>query len=96
LSLNVNFQITDGRGSNSKNAVALKKRQNFGNYGGNSMACVQVDFVQPLLLEFPKKTDSCIIYRQNQNKCCTEIPATYSVLFLVCTHGHNQRPLVPK
>jgi hypothetical protein len=67
-----------------------------GNYGENRMACVQVDFIQALLPELAKKSNSCIIYRQNQSKRCTEIPATHSVLFLICTHGHNQRPLVPK
>jgi hypothetical protein len=54
------------------------------------MACSQVDFVQALLPEFLKK-----LYHQNQNKCCTEIPGTRSILFLICTRGHNQRPLVP-
>jgi hypothetical protein len=47
------------------------------------MACVQVDFIQALLPEFPKKSNSCIIYRQNQVQ-------------FVPSHGHNQRPLVPK
>jgi hypothetical protein len=53
---------------------------------------VQVDFVQALLLEFLKKSNSYI----NQSKRCTEIVATRSLLFLICTHCHNQRPLVPK
>jgi hypothetical protein len=99
LAFHVNFQNTDAHASNSRNAVAiaLKKRYSLGNYGENSMTCVQVDFVQALLPEFPKKINSCILYRQNQNKCCTEIRATCSVLFLICTvAGHNQRPLVPK
>jgi hypothetical protein len=60
------------------------------------MACVKVDIVQPLLPEFPKKSYSCIIYQQNQNKRCTDIPATHSIFFLICTRGHNERPLVPK
>jgi hypothetical protein len=37
-----------------KKAIALKKQYSLGNYGENSMACVQVDFVQALLPEFPK------------------------------------------
>jgi hypothetical protein len=39
-----------------------------------------------------------VLYRQNQNQHCTEIPVTRSVLFLICTvlRGNNQRPLVPK
>jgi hypothetical protein len=73
------------------------------------MACVQVDFVLALLPELSKKSNSCIMYWQNQNKHCNEIlypqhvksvdtiPTTRSVLFLICTGlGHNQRPLVPK
>jgi hypothetical protein len=60
------------------------------------MACVHVDLVQASLPEFPKKINSCIIYQQNQNKRCTEIPGTRSVLLLFCTRGHNQRPLAPK
>jgi hypothetical protein len=51
------------------------------------MACVQVDFVQALLPEFPKKSNSCMyyMYPKNQNKSCTDIPATRSVLFLICS-----------
>jgi hypothetical protein len=49
------------------------------------MACVQVDFIQALLPELVKKSYSCIIYRQNQSKRCTEIPATHFVLFLIYT-----------
>jgi hypothetical protein len=67
------------------NAFVLKKQYILGNYGENSMACVQVDFVQALLLQFPRKCYSCIIYQQNQNNGCTEIQATRSVLFLICT-----------
>jgi hypothetical protein len=55
LAFNVNFQSTDAHGSNSKTAVALKKQINLGNYSKNSMACVQVDLVQALLPEFPRK-----------------------------------------
>jgi hypothetical protein len=36
LAFNVNFQNTDAHGSNSRNAVALKKRLIFGNYGENT------------------------------------------------------------
>jgi hypothetical protein len=46
------------------------------------MACVQVDFVQALLAEFPK-SPILVLYHQNQIKCCTEIPATRSVFFLL-------------
>jgi hypothetical protein len=47
------------------------------------MACVQVNFVEAFIAKVFDKT-KCIIL-QNQNKCCTEIPATRSVLFLICT-----------
>jgi hypothetical protein len=46
-------------------------------HGENSMAAsFQIDFVQALCPEFVKKSNSCIRYWQNQNKCCSEIPAT--------------------
>jgi hypothetical protein len=48
LAFHVNFQNTDAHGSNSQNDVALKKRYSLVNYVENSMACVQVDFVQAL------------------------------------------------
>jgi hypothetical protein len=38
-----------------------KKRYILGIYGENSMACVQVDFIQALLPEFLKKSNSGII-----------------------------------
>jgi hypothetical protein len=50
------------------------------------IGCVQVDFVQDLLPEIPKKSNSCIILsKSKKNKCCSEIPATRSILFLICT-----------
>jgi hypothetical protein len=65
-----------------KTVIEFKKRYILGIYGENSMACVQVDFIQALLPEFPKKSNYGIIYRQNQNKRCTEIPETRSVFFI--------------
>jgi hypothetical protein len=46
------------------------------------MACVHVDLVQASLPEFPKKINSCILKQQNQNKRCTEIPGTRTVLLI--------------
>jgi hypothetical protein len=53
-------------------------------------------FTENLLLPVNEILYRTIITRQNQSKRCTEIVATLSVLFLICMHGHNQRPLVPK
>jgi hypothetical protein len=61
-----------------------------GNYRENSMACVHVDFVQALLPEFSKKSNACIL-SQKSKQTLYEISATRSVLFLICTHGHNKR-----
>jgi hypothetical protein len=59
------------------------------------MACVQVDFVQALLPEFPKKSTSCIISTKlKQMLYCHSGNLFYFVSYLY--RGHNQRPLVPK
>jgi hypothetical protein len=54
------------------------KTRFLGNYSENSMGCVQVDFIQALLPEFPKKSNSCIIYQQNQNKRFLFLPWSQS------------------
>jgi hypothetical protein len=46
--------------------------------GKTELGRVQVDFIQALLPEFPKKSNSCIIYQQNQNKRFLFLPWSQS------------------
>jgi hypothetical protein len=87
LAFQVNLQNTDAHGSNSKNAVALKS-DTFWQLRGNTAwpACVQVNFVQALLPEFPKESNYCIISPKSKQTPCRDsvklIP--FCFLFVLC------------
>jgi hypothetical protein len=70
LAFDVNFQNTDVCGSNSKKCCCIKKSDKFWVLTGeNSMACIQVDFVQAEKIQFLYyianiKTNAVLRFRQ--------------------------------